>query len=515
MGRSPVGSRTMLPLEEGQSRIPSVEERYTPELVIALVGPIGSGVSMAAGILADTLRNQFGYTGNVLKVSDLLNAHAGAVAETPAVRGSANWTDTLQRIGSKLRETKTHAYTADLAIGQINLDRDADRAAGRFSERRFTIIDSLKHPAEVARLQHVYGQAFWLLGVFAPEEKRRERISAALGSSHEVTRVMSVDEDEKNKWGQRVRDTVFLSDYFIRNDGDNDEFLKTSLLRLLDVIFGVGVQTPTRDESAMYAAASAAAKGACLSRQVGAVILNKQGEIIGTGNNDVPKSGGGLYTFEDGKGDHRCYKWKTKRCHNDDRKDKLREQIINALLSNGLLRPEKRAEAEEIIFSTDVKQLIEYSRAVHAEMEAIISVARSGGQGVKGATLYTTTYPCHNCARHIVAAGIDRVVYIEPYAKSLAIELHSDAITVDPGDKKRVAFVQYEGMAPKNLLKVFRHGQARKGADGRLVSRSRSAAVPILREHVDDFARREKIIAGTLAGVQNSAGPVGGGAANE
>lgn len=515
MGKSPLSSRSMLPLEEGHSRIPSVEERYTPELVIALVGPVGSGVSISAAILADTLRSEFGYIGDVLKVSEILNARAGVVDELPAVRGSVSWTDTLQRIGSKLRERKGHAHTADLAIGQINLDRGAEQAAKRFSTRRFTIIDSLKHPAEVARLQHVYGNAFWLLGIFAPEEKRRERLSATIGMPHEAARVMGVDEDEKNKWGQKVRDTIFLSDYFIRNDGDNDETLKHSLSRFLDVVFGVGVQTPTRDESAMYAAASAAARGACLSRQVGAVILNRQGEIIGTGNNDVPKSGGGLYTYEDGRGDHRCYKWKTKRCHNDERKDKLREQIIEALMTKGLLKADKRAEAEEIIFSTDVKQLIEYSRAVHAEMEAIISVARSGGQGIKGSILYTTTYPCHNCARHIVAAGIDRVVYIEPYAKSLATELHSDAISVDPSEKKKVAFVQYEGMAPKNLLKVFKNGHPRKAADGKLTIRSRKQAEPILREHVDDFERREKIIAGTLAEVQNSAGPVGGGAANE
>lgn len=503
MAREQLGSRTMLPLDQGQKRIPSIEDRYTPELVIAFVGPIGSGVSTAATLAADALRSEFGYAGNVIKVSDLLNSHAGEVGETPAARGSANWTDTLQRVGSKLRAERGHAFTADLAVGQINLQRDAEQKAGRITQRRFTVIDSLKHPAEVARLQHVYGNAFWLIGVFAPEDKRKERISVQLPAAPEIARVMSVDEDERNKWGQRVRDTIFLSDYFIRNDGDNDESLKQSVARFLDVAFGIGVQTPTRDESAMYAAASAAAKGACLSRQVGAVILNKQGEIIGTGNNDVPRSGGGLYSFEDGKGDHRCYKWKTRRCHNDEKKDGLREQIINGLLNSGLLKPDGREKAEEIIFSTDVKQLIEYSRAVHAEMEAIISVARSGSQGIKGSALYSTTYPCHSCARHIVAAGIERVVYIEPYAKSLATDLHSDSITVESSDRKKVAFVQYEGMAPKNLLKVFRNGMDRKARDGKLINRPRKVADPILREHVDDFERREKFIAGTLAEVQN------------
>lgn len=39
-----------------------------------------------------------------------------------------------------------------------------------------------------------------------------------------------------------------------------------------------------------------------------------------------------------------------------------------------------------------------------------------------------TTFPCHYCARHIVAAGIYEVQYIEPYPKSKALQLHADAI---------------------------------------------------------------------------------------
>ncbi|MFD2579396.1 deaminase [Novosphingobium colocasiae] len=53
-----------------------------------------------------------------------------------------------------------------------------------------------------------------------------------------------------------------------------------------------------------------------------------------------------------------------------------------------------------------------FSRSVHAEMEAIVSVARIGKGSTVESTLYTTTFPCHNCARHIVAAGITRVVFL-------------------------------------------------------------------------------------------------------
>jgi deoxycytidylate deaminase len=54
--------------------------------------------------------------------------------------------------------------------------------------------------------------------------------------------------------------------------------------------------------------------------------------------------------------------------------------------------------------------VLEYGRIVHAEMAAIIEAA---GRGVsaQGCTLYTTTYPCHDYPRHMVAVGVTRVIY--------------------------------------------------------------------------------------------------------
>jgi deoxycytidylate deaminase len=78
--------------------------------------------------------------------------------------------------------------------------------------------------------------------------------------------------------------------------------------------------------------------------------------------------------------------------------------------------------------------VIEFGRAVHAEMAALMDSARRGVP-VKNATLYCTTFPCHLCARHIVAAGIRRVVYIEPYPKSLAAQLYPDSIAVESAVK--------------------------------------------------------------------------------
>lgn len=45
----------------------------------------------------------------------------------------------------------------------------------------------------------------------------------------------------------------------------------------------------------MFHARGAALRSADLSRQVGAVLCNENGDILGLGCNEVPKAGGGLY----------------------------------------------------------------------------------------------------------------------------------------------------------------------------------------------------------------------------
>ncbi|MFM5144936.1 hypothetical protein ACEUA0_21025 [Aeromonas veronii] len=104
--------------------------------------------------------------------------------------------------------------------------------------------------------------------------------------------------------------------------------------------------------------------------------------------------------------------------------------------------------------------LTEYGRAVHAEMDAILTSARNG-VAIKNTILYTTTFPCHNCAKHIVAAGIKIVKFIEPYPKSYATILHSDSIDVLTSSKKinlpqtKVYFEPFVGVGPRRYMDLF------------------------------------------------------------
>jgi deoxycytidylate deaminase len=74
------------------------------------------------------------------------------------------------------------------------------------------------------------------------------------------------------------------------------------------------------------------------------------------------------------------------------------------------------------------------------------------------------------CARNIVAAGIRKVVYIEPYAKSLTAELYPDSIAVDGenGSEHRIAFEPFVGIAPQQYINLFTAGK-RKKDDGSVI----------------------------------------------
>ncbi len=228
----------------------------------------------------------------------------------------------------------------------------------------------------------------------------------------------------------------------------------------------------------MFLANVAALRSIDLSRQVGASILNDQGQIVCLGANEVPKAFGGTY-WADGKFDDRDY------CRGYDSNDKRKREILAEVLK--LL--DRNEKIDDLLISAKIKDsqlmdALEYGRVVHAEMNAICDAARNG-VSVRGACLYTTTFPCHMCAKHIIAAGISDVVFLEPYPKSLASELHSDALEIEGGDRgsyagfPAVKFLHFYGVTPRRYRELFERGE-RKNDSGEFVSYSGGVAAPLL-----------------------------------
>ncbi|WP_376753424.1 deaminase [Candidatus Nitrospira allomarina] len=229
------------------------------------------------------------------------------------------------------------------------------------------------------------------------------------------------------------------------------------------------------------------------------------------GTNDVPKFGGGLYWGEDSDDAREFHGgWDTR----DRKKEETFAEILKVLKENEWLGenlknleiPELVKRATPLLKRTRLFNLIEFGRATHAEMEALLSAARRG-ISIKDCTLYTTTFPCHDCARHIVASGIRKVVYIEPYAKSLASQFHLDSFLVDQNIETSgfVSCHSFVGIAPRVYMELFPMLQ-RKDKEGRVKLWNREIAIPRMHSSPLAYMDNEAKEAKTLSEKMNEAG---------
>lgn len=381
-------------------------------LFIAMVGNVGSGVTTSSDIIGKKLKNIYGYEVHYIRVSNFIeSSHIGKNAGLDGLSDEEK-VEAYQNIGNELRKKFGDSFLASRCIDEaINKITSHNRIA--------FIFDSFKHPEEIALLRQCFEERLITFTVFCPSRIRKKRLETKGISEKTIATIFDRDEFELDKHGQKVRETAYLSDFFIRNSDENKVSITKTIERYLEIIFSIKVHTPNFDEIGMAKAFGAASASACLSRQVGAAVYDSNRKLLATGCNDVPKFGGGLYSESDSlENDHRCFNWQNGDCHNDLEKSIIYNELVNSLVPEKLLRSSKLNIRDEIINSiksTRVKDLIEFSRSVHAEMDALVSVSRHGTGSTLNGTLFSKTFPCHNCARHIVAAGIKRVVYVEPY----------------------------------------------------------------------------------------------------
>lgn len=331
------------------------------------------------------------------------------------------------------------------------------------SPRCAYVLRSLKHPHEVDKLREVYGPHFFLISAYAPADARADRLIRQITAEWERVGGIAGGSPQGRAWdlierdkleetrpvGQRLGATFPMADFFI--DSRRQQDMESQIKRLVELLFDHPFHTPTRDENAMFHAHAAALRSSAPGRQVGVTIATPEGDLVAAGTNEVPKPHGGQYWADDDP-DERDHRRSDPDVSGTEKRTVV-EQIMRRLNERGWLRDEyKNASAAnfyELLEGLRVHGLIEFERVVHAEMAAIVDAARRG-VAVRGTYLYTTTFPCHECARHVVAAGVQRVVYIEPYPKSLAPRLHDDAIAIDEDvpPSGKVRFEPFVGVGP-------------------------------------------------------------------
>lgn len=459
-------------------------------LVIGIAAPYGAGASSFSQEVNDSLANWPGIKTSTIRVAELIKKyHKYYIDEELNLPDDDNSKrrKLLQTAGTQIR-LKDRKATAKLVVAEvvkIAKTWEKNHELVNVGTSVF-IIDCLKNGNEVSELRRVYGDEFYLIYIHASRENRWRREVDYKGwradKRVDFERRDKIDYNEKSEdpdvedAGQEVQKLSTMADYYVVNNF-NREKLKSEAERFLDILFGNGENQPTMDERSIHMAFSASNRSFCLSRQVGAAIVDDDGNIIGVGHNDVPKPMGGLYTQENGREDKRCYLVGDRRCINDTNKQERFFHLENELLES--LSPDQNKEKmlKKIIYDSAFKELTEFCRAVHAEMEALLSVCRTGSGSTLGATMYVTAQPCHNCIKHIICAGIKKVIYLEPYPKSLGLELHSDAIELDPSDDRclgtKLILTPYGGVAPHRYHDFFVMRDERKSRDGQYLNRTK------------------------------------------
>lgn len=316
------------------------------------------------------------------------------------------------------------------------------------NEKSFIVIDAIRNPYEAMFFKDRYA-AFYLVSVNAPDADRKEYLktvhkftgdhllsldkkeSGLETNKKQLTIKESKDPEEVRKYnlgrkqnilvGQNVKRCIEMSDIHLfnpRNELQNNNVLKAQLAWYISLIKHPGLISPTSMERVMQIAYTAKTNSGCISRQVGAVVVNEDESIRSIGWNDVAdgqypcslRSVDGLLNEFDSK-IYSVYE----RSNLEFRK-KIGEKFTNLIPISNI------TEGRNIAYCfKDIKNSISeennqvHTRSLHAEENAFLQIVKYGGQGVKGGKLYTTASPCELCAKKAYQLGIREIIYIDPY----------------------------------------------------------------------------------------------------
>jgi deoxycytidylate deaminase len=449
------------------------------EVFIGIVARMGVDLKLVSETIQNVLQS-YEYDVSEIKTTSSLAElrNIGELSDTTVVEKYNTYIDTCNHLK---RNTGYADVLARFAVSQIK----GLRPDGQALARNAYIVNQLKRKEESELLRSLYGEHYVQISIHADRSQREQQFAERIADDHpekpraedwaiKAQELLDRDEaEDDDAYGQRVRDVFPLSDVFV--DASSPDRLREDLDRFFRALFGDPRVTPTRAEYGMQLANTAALRSSDLSRQVGAAILNDAAEVQALGCNEVPKSGGGTYWTGD-KPDGREYV--LGKDSNDERKRELLLDIASRMAEAGLLADDYKDNMpalrqallhrnDDKIKNSQLMDSLEYGRTVHAEMNAITDAARNG-HAIRNCAMFVNTFPCHNCAKHIVASGVSVVHYLRPYPKSYARQLFRDSIEIDPSHDAtgKVVFRQFIGICGPIYERLFTKALKWKGHDG-------------------------------------------------
>lgn len=360
-------------------------------LAVGLVGPFGSGCSYVGHWIEKNKNYTF------LSLSDILKELY--VQQHPKKKFSR--TD-LQNFGNEIRQLHGSHYLAECIWKKMQ----------EHQENNY-VIDSIRNPEEINYFRKNIPE-FYLFGVFAEQEQRWHRVGQIYNDDkREFENDDKRDSGEKFAYGQRVTDSFRMSDIIILNNDNirpgnqQERIFSKQLESYMNIIEKKEPFRPSPMETYMTMAYASSMRSSCLKRKVGAVIVDANGNVFSSGYNEVPSS------------NKTCLN-EYGACYRDTLKNNFNTSLTN------IVKRSKEQTAVYDVFKKSFK-ILDYCRALHAEENAILNVARVGASTVLSeSTLYTSTYPCNLCANKIAQVGIKNIVYFEPYPMPEAKKILSD-----------------------------------------------------------------------------------------
>ncbi len=442
--------------------------------IIGFTGALGSGCTF----FAESLQQNHNYVHHKLSTPIRKEAERRDVPMTTA---------NLQDIGNELRRKDG----LDVLVRQMLQEADVDwPAPGTRDHPKGILIDGIKNVAEAEAIkQWPNGYVVSIQADKTVREKRLVGPNRKFETESEFEEADRRDAEERTRFGQQVKrcndlaDMVVINnDVFIGQQADEhrrtytNEKLYEKHIVLIERIASGGRRheyRPNPDETFMTMAYCESLRSSCLKRQVGAVIVERDGAVISVAHNDVPE------------GSDSCLKHERyERCARDVIQEAVAADIKHCPSCGEKVRVgwqcaacekpidifTKRCphcgEDPEVIYEcecgTDVfdthlpggrkgkaGKLLDMCRALHAEETAILSLAKTGIASLQDATIYATTFPCNQCASRIVQAGIREVVYSEPYTMKEAWELF---------EKSKTKVRRFEGVKSEAYFRLYSRG---------------------------------------------------------
>jgi deoxycytidylate deaminase len=360
-----------------------------------------------------------------------------------------------------------HIYIiADVINRLIKIHRQASKGKDKVAH---VIIDRLKNSYELMYFKEKYS-GFYMIACNSDEKERKNRIKEKYDTQEFYTDkeenlklISNLDEREykvkefKNGIfdGFDVENCVQKADYHTylnkveKNDVILDNYSKAvvkikskelsktnkfyvyqpfnlQLLKLIALIQQPGLITPTYIERIMQIAHTTKLNSGCISRQVGAVVTDSSFSVKGIGWNDVPQGQApcgnrdirdlveseekDFTQFELGDTEHKY----------DD--GESFNQKIKADFNSSSENLNENLEGRPCAFCfktfhnkyEGVDNQV-HTRSLHAEENAMLQIAKNGGQGLNKGNLFTTASPCELCSKKAFQLGIKNIFYIDLY----------------------------------------------------------------------------------------------------